>query len=170
MLFLSAQQRDVIAARPGLSHALAHLSLPAWVPQRVVARALGHSPEGVERALTHLGGRPYCWATEFENVHALWRYDEPPLVVDGAQHECSEAYFHSQKPQPFDAEEWAGRRDDVMRTALRAKLRADPGLATLLRTTRGVPLLALKQDMYWGKNITNPSEGRAMLGHRLGRC
>ena len=38
----------------------------SWVPQRVVAKALGFSPAGMRHAIASIGG-PYVWGTEFEN-------------------------------------------------------------------------------------------------------
>ena len=158
MLYLSACQSAVVARQ---LPSLRSVALPAWVPQRLVARDLGFSPQGVEAALSATG-RPYCWATEFENVHSLWVYDEPRLLIDGAMYGCSEQYYHSQKPRPFDAGEWGGRKDAVMMKALRAKLLADPSLETLLRATKDHPLLAIKPDTYWGFDA-RLAEGRNRL-------
>ena len=95
-------------------------------------------------------GRPYLWATEFENVHSLWRYSEPVIVVDGVHAPCSEAYYHSQKPNPFDEAVWDARREAVMEAAVRAKFAADPSLEQLLRATGDHPLLSIKGDQVWG--------------------
>ena len=62
---------------------LARKSLPCWVPAREVGAALGFDSSGVDRALQSLGGKPYLWATEFENVHSLWEYAEPEIEIDG---------------------------------------------------------------------------------------
>ena len=69
VVWLSAAQASVVAAHPGL--AALGLALPCWAPQRLVGRALGHDPGGVDAAVAHLG-RSYAWATEFENVHSFW--------------------------------------------------------------------------------------------------
>ena len=98
-VWLSAAQAPTVAAHPGL--AALELALPCWAPQRLVGRALGHGPGGVDAAVAHLG-QSYAWATEFENVHSFWRYDEPPLTIGGRVYAGSEAYYHAQKPQPFD--------------------------------------------------------------------
>ena len=39
----------------------------------------------------------FVWATEFSNVHSLFSFDEPGIVVDGEQWAGSEAYFQAQK-------------------------------------------------------------------------
>ena len=69
VVWLSAVQALTVAAHPGL--AALELTLPCWAPQRLVGRALGHDPGGVDAAVAHLG-RSYAWATEFENVHSFW--------------------------------------------------------------------------------------------------
>ena len=69
VVWLSAAQAPTVAAHPGL--AALGLALPCWAPQRLVGRALGHGPGGVDAAVAHLG-QSYAWATEFENVHSFW--------------------------------------------------------------------------------------------------
>lgn len=147
LIYLSVQQQRVVETR---FPSLGGYTLPCWVPQRLIAHDMGFGQEGIKRAMEATGGKPYLWCTELENVHSLWRYDEPVLVIDGATHRDSEAFYHAQKPRPFDAAAWDSRRDDVMMRGLRAKLAADPKLTALLRATQGFPLLALKPDRYWG--------------------
>ena len=81
------------------------------------------------------------WATEFENVHSLWHYSEPAIVVDGRRHACSEAFYHAQKPVPYDDAAWCARREGVMEVAVRAKLAADPALVALLPPSLPGPLV-----------------------------
>ena len=159
LIFLSAEQAPVCArlaaaAGPGTAAAaaeLAALQLPCWVSARLIGRVLGYSDEGVTAAVASLGGgESYVWATEFENVHSLWRYDEPQLVIDGMSYTTSEDYYHSQKPDPWDEALWETQREGVMVTAVRAKLDADPSLATFLLATGSRPLLSLKPDEVWG--------------------
>ena len=173
LIFLSAEQAPVCArlaaaAGPGTAAAaaeLAALQLPCWVSARLIGRVLGYSDEGVTAAVASLGGgESYVWATEFENVHSLWRYDEPQLVIDGMPYNgcgdrskrrgggkgTSEEYYHSQKPDPWDGALWKTQREAVMEKAVRAKLDADPSLATLLLATGSRPLLSLKPDEVWG--------------------
>jgi predicted NAD-dependent protein-ADP-ribosyltransferase YbiA (DUF1768 family) len=148
LVYLSAAQVPVCARYPGT--ALARLPLPSWVPQRVVAQALGHSDVGIRGAVASLGGRAYVWATQFENVHSLWKYGEPSIEVGGRRYRCSEEYYHTQKPRPFDDAVWDQQKLLVMERAVRAKLRADPFLEQLLLATRNHPLLSLKSDAVWG--------------------
>eukprot|EP01062_Namystynia_karyoxenos_P052924 TRINITY_DN42639_c0_g1_i1.p1 TRINITY_DN42639_c0_g1~~TRINITY_DN42639_c0_g1_i1.p1 ORF type:complete len:238 (+),score=33.25 TRINITY_DN42639_c0_g1_i1:77-715(+) len=148
-IYLARHQHATVRKHPPL--ACFADRLPGWVPQRCIAAALGHGPGGMQRAMESLGGRPYVWATEFENVHSLWRYREPQLVIGGVRYGCSEEYFHAQKPRPFCAELWNARRVEVMRTAVRAKYAADRDtLRPLLLATRGYPLLSVKSDAFWG--------------------
>lgn len=146
VVYLSAEQASVCAQYPEL----ANIELPCWVPQKLVARALGYSDTGITAAVASLGGRNYAWATELENVHTLWRYWEPQIVVDGVQHACSESFYHAQKPHPFSDAVWDQQKEEVMERAVRAKLAADPSLAELLRATGSHPLLSLKSDKVWG--------------------
>mmetsp|Transcript_11159 Transcript_11159/g.16460 ORF Transcript_11159/g.16460 Transcript_11159/m.16460 type:complete len:205 (+) Transcript_11159:61-675(+) len=149
LIWLSALQRAVCQKHAALREYVP--LLPCWVPQRRIAEALGHSSQGIETALESLGGQPYVWATEFENVHTTWRYDEPALHIDGERYPCSEDYFHAQKPKPFDKSLWDGAlRVAVMRKGVRAKFEADTALQDLLRATHPHPLLSLKGDTFWG--------------------
>jgi len=151
MIFLSASQNIVLQQHPPLNEALKGYSLPAWVPHRVVANALGYGQAGIKNAIGSLNGLPYVWATEFENVHDLWYYDEPTFVMDGHKYQGSEHFYHSQKPVPFDAKVWNRERDSAMEKAIRAKLHAaGPFLRLLMQATRGHPLLSVKNDEYWG--------------------
>lgn len=152
IIYLSALQADVVA---GFS-CLAGITLPAWVSHRQIAQAMGFSDECIGRALAMTGGAPYLWATEFENVHSVWRYHEPELVVGGVTYRDSEDYYHQQKPRPFNAQAWERAKDGVMRVAIRAKLEADPILRPLLCATKGFPLLSIKPDAYWG---VDPRDG-----------
>lgn len=34
------------------------------------------------------------------NVHSMWHYNEPGIVIDGQQYSFLEAYYHLQKPKP----------------------------------------------------------------------
>ena len=97
-----------------------------------------------------MDGQPYVWSTEFENVHSLWRYREPSLHINGSSYPCSEDFYHAQKPIPFNASEWDTQKVAVMRKAVHAKLAADPSLVPLLLATGSHPLLALKNDTFWG--------------------
>eukprot|EP01045_Picozoa_sp_COSAG04_P003004 COSAG04_NODE_118_length_25039_cov_11.342783_3_plen_205_part_00 len=134
LVFLSAEQAETCARH----EALRDLRLPCWAPQRRVGAALGHGPEGMEAAVASLGAN-YVWATELENVHCFWEWTEPAISVGGKRYGCSEAYYQSQKPQPFSDAVWDGQKERAMETAVRAKLEAAPQLADLLRA-RGLLL------------------------------
>ncbi len=161
LIYLSAAQESVLKNRfPGL--ALRYPNLPAWVPQRLIAQALGHSQKGIRKARASLDGMPYLWATEFENVHDLWKYDEPELTIDGETYKDSETYYQMQKPEdgPGVWEAWQLVKDDVMRKGIRAKFALDPTLRELLRVTGEHPLLAIKPDEYWGFDAKNGGRNR----------
>jgi len=151
--YLSAAQRSICEQKSALAVYAPHL--PGWVPHRQVANALGHKHDGIDAALRKLGGRPYVWGTEFENVHSLWSFTEPHLTIDGQTYHCSEDYFHKKKPSPFDKRVWdgdgpgLGRRDKVMEQAVRLKF-ADPVLRELLIASYPHQLLSIKGDRYWG--------------------
>ena len=150
-LFLSAEQASRCAEHP-YSAVLAPYAphLPGWVPQRKIAEALGYTTDGMQKARASLGGQPYVWATEFENVHSFWRFAEPTLRIDGVVYSCSEEYYHAQKPVPFDKAAWDAQRVDVMRLALRAKVSASEEVRQLLLATGDHPLLSIKPDRFWG--------------------
>jgi predicted NAD-dependent protein-ADP-ribosyltransferase YbiA (DUF1768 family) len=160
MVYLSAKQSAIVARLPALQPTIKRAGgLPCWVSATVVGEALGHGPEGVARAVQHLG-RPYLWATEFENVHSLWRYREPEITVDNVKYPCSETYYHSCKPQPFSADAWDKVKSEVMEVAVRAKLAADPSLGALLLATDPHPLLSIKNDTVWGFHSERGGENR----------
>jgi len=101
MLYLSKRQRNVIV-RSSLSALRSYADhLPGWIPAYIVAGALGFDAKGIDRAVKHLQGRPYVWATEFENVHTTWKFSEPEITVQGTTYSCTESFYHAQKPVPF---------------------------------------------------------------------
>jgi len=165
--FLSERQQNICKSKKELSLYSAHL--PGWVPHRRVADALGHSHAGIEAALARLG-RPYVWASEFENVHTFWNYRERGFTVSGRVYKDSEDFFHKQKPNPFNKELWDGaspgfgRRDEVMLTAVRKKFE-DLELKALLLSTHNHPLLSIKGDAYWG--MLPSGRGENMLAKLL---
>ena len=97
-VWLSSAQGEVCAKY----HELRHLALPGWVRQRLVAGALEHGTAGIDRALESTQGEAWVWATEFENVHDVWRFAEPRLAIDGREYRDSEAYYQAHKPAGDD--------------------------------------------------------------------
>ena len=156
LIYLSTAQEKYTQHLPTISA----FPLPAWVPQQLLAKEMGFDTQGIETALRKTGGMPYLWATEFENVHTMWDYNEPELTIGDVTYHDSEHYYHAQKPEPFDESQWASRKDDVMRVALRAKLDADPALRALLAATKGHPLLSIKPDDYWGVHESKGGRNR----------
>lgn len=170
-VYLSAAQNDVVVDYENLRELAGQL--PLWVPQRRVAAALGHPPEGVNHALQRTNGVGYLWATEFENVHQTWRYTEPSIEVDGETYDCVESYYHARKspfisthPYEFDHAGWEQVKVNVMRCGLEQKLANDENVAALLRSTGKHPLLALKSDPFWGVH-PRTGDGENMLAKLL---
>ena len=145
-VWLSAAQGPVCARYLELKD----LALPGWVRLSLVAGALEHGTAGIEKALEFTEGEPWVWATEFENVHGLWKFAEPRLTIGGKEYKDSETYFHAQKPVPFDAQAWDAQRVGVMRTALAAKFAASGEARALLVASHPHRLLAIKPDRFWG--------------------
>eukprot|EP01036_Dinobryon_divergens_P034504 gene34504-44590_t len=119
-IYLSEAQRSICAVIPKLSGLVDHL--PGWVPARLVADALGYGQSGIDLTYGPLRKR-------YSNA---------------------EAFYHAQKPFPFDAGLWHPRRVDVMRQAVRAKLAASDHVRELLMATHPHALLAIKEDRVWG--------------------
>lgn len=150
--FLSVAQRALCERTPGLAHIAAEL--PCWLPHVTVSSALGFDRAAIDAAVAHVGA--YAWATEFENVHSKFAYDEPGFEFRGRVWAGSEQLFQAQKTgAPESAEfrdaspafamltpeeaftrgqrvalraDWEAAKDDSMRTAVRAKFLA-PGIA-----------------------------------------
>jgi len=55
--------------------------LPGWVAAYIAAGALGFDAKVIDRTVEDLQGRPYVWATEFENVHTTWEFSESEISV-----------------------------------------------------------------------------------------
>ena len=55
--------------------------------------------------------------------------------MEPRRYHCSEDFYQQQKPRPFDDAVWDRKKISVMDRVVRAKLRADPSLARLLRVT-----------------------------------
>jgi len=156
-IYLSVRQRRVCESH-GLKRFVEHL--PGWLPHRLVAAALGFGDRGIVNAIQHIGGASYVWATEFENVHTLWNFSEPEIVVDGRRYSGSEAYYQAMKPMPFDDAKWRSMRVDVMRTAVRAKFSAAADIRALLMTTHPHPLVSIKNDNFWGFDAERGGENK----------
>ena len=134
----------------------------------------------------------FVWATQFSNVHSLFSFDEPRIVVDGEEWAGSEAYFQAQKSlgisdhetvkrlmqnaDPMEAfvigrrysrrSDWFDVNVDVMRKAVHAKFTQNQALKELLLSTGDHPLVQIKPgDWFWGTGPDN--NGKNMLGELL---
>ena len=167
-------------------------TLGEWCPQRVVSR--GFFGAGGVATIRDCEGHYgiFVWATEFSNVHSLFSFDEPRIVVDGEEWSCSEAYFQAQKSlgtsdyetvkelmrnaDPMEAygigrrhkrrPDWFDVNVDVMRKAVYAKFTQNQELKELLLSTGDHPLVQVKPgDWFWGTGPDN--NGKNMLGELL---
>jgi len=159
LVYLSVAQKETIYRS---CPSIRNWCLPTWAPQSLIAKDLGFHREGVRKGLEHTSGTPYVWATEFENVHMFWTFEEPEIeVADNDQvWKNVEHWYQSCKPQPFDNEQWKLRRDEVMMQGLRGKLNASPEVRKLLLDTGHHPLVSLKNDKYWGVHPTKGGKNR----------
>ena len=170
MIYLSREQEPVImdnAKMHGVCDFLddrevCDTNLPAWVPAKVIADSLGFGTNGIIKATAWAAGTPYVWATEFENVHDLWKFTEPCIAVGDTVYASAEAYYQAQKPEPFDADEWSKVKVEFMYAALRAKIVAAPEVKELLLSTKNHPLVSIKGDAFWG--VHPEKGGQNMLG------
>jgi len=153
ILYFSKRQRNVIV-RCGLSALGSYADhLPGWIPAYIVAGAPGFNAKGIDRAVEDLQGRPYVWATEFENVHTTWEFSESEITVQGTTYSCMESFYHAQKPVPFDQSEWLTCHVAAMRVGLRQKFlysEQSKDLLDLLMYSHPYPLRSLKRDCLWG--------------------
>ena len=165
MIYLSREQMKVLDDNDKLrgvrdfidgNNDVCEDGLPAWVPAEVIANALGYGMDGVTKATAWAAGTPYVWLTEFENVHELWKFTEPVIAVGDTVYASSEAYYQSQKPEPFDADEWNKVKVEHMFKAIRAKVVAAPEVKELLLSTKNHPLVSIKGDAFWG---VHPAKG-----------
>jgi predicted NAD-dependent protein-ADP-ribosyltransferase YbiA (DUF1768 family) len=148
-IYLSTAQADICSRNPLLSH----LVLPGWVKLRLVADALGHGQAGITNALHSTGQLPWLWATEFENVHTTWRFDEPAITIYDVPYPNSERYYKSQQNpvhSAANAAAWELVKVDVMKRAIAAKFEKSPEAKRLLISTHPFPLLSIKDDTFWG--------------------
>ena len=154
-VYLSTLQRDPLMR---IKHAKEFVNtvagfLPCWVPHRTLAAAMQISPDAIERAEQSFGF--YVWATEFENVHSMWVFQEPTLTIDGTNYNDSEHYYHSQKPVPWDVATWEAMKVDVMTKAVWEKVLRSEDVRLLLLSTGGHPLVSIKKDYFWGFHPSN---------------
>lgn len=148
-IYLSTAQTDICSRNPLLSH----LVLPGWVKLRLVADALGYRQTGIDKALSCTGQLPWLWATEFENVHTTWNFNEPTVEIGGVSYPNCERYYQSQQNpvhSAANAAAWELVKVDVMKRAIRAKFEASPEAKRLLISTHPFPLLSIKDDSFWG--------------------
>ncbi len=137
----------------------------------------------------------FVWATEFSNMHSVFKYKEKPIVVGGVTYSNSENYFQSCKfigspdanyvnslirgADPAKSYtigrkytnirgDWKHVRENVMFEALTAKFAADENARNILLQTGDLKLVQLKpNDAYWG---TGPDGcGNNKLGNLVTR-
>lgn len=181
--YLSEQQRSTMLGIDGLK-AYAD-ELPCWLPHRIVANALGHGTAAIDAAEKALGG-PYVWATEFDNAHTLWMFDEPGFLVDGIFYKATENYLQAQKQLDLDEEakrriaemdpheaytaghklilrdDWEEVKYEIMKTGHRAKYEQNEWLRGFLLSTGDYPLAVIGAESEW--KIGLDGQGQNKLG------
>jgi predicted NAD-dependent protein-ADP-ribosyltransferase YbiA (DUF1768 family) len=138
---------------------LSHLVLPGWVKSRLIADALKHGQGGINLTMVVQGHKPWVWATEFENVHTVWKFNEPQITIDGKLYTDAETYYQSQKENEFSAvaaARWDAKKESLMKKAVWAKFEASREARELLISTHPYPLLSIKKDSFFG---FDPLEG-----------
>lgn len=167
-------------------------TLDGWCRQRVVSRGFfgGGGVATIRACEEHYG--MFVWATEFSNVHSLFSFTEPNIVVDGEKWSGSEAYYQAMKSNglphhemvkelmikatPSDAyaignhypkrKDWFQVSVDVMAKAVHAKFSQNEDIKNLLLSTGSHPLVQVKRgDRFWGTGPDN--NGKNMLGKLL---
>ena len=164
-IYLSAAQGGVCSNLPALSH----LVLPGWVKLSLVSDALVFGQTGINLALRHTQGVPWLWATEFENVHSTWRFEEPRITIYGQGYPDCEAYYKAEQAKlPISDENqvrWDTMKVEVMTRAVTAKFQKSAEARQLLISTHPFPLLSIKPDAFWGFDPV--SGGQNMLAQIL---
>jgi predicted NAD-dependent protein-ADP-ribosyltransferase YbiA (DUF1768 family) len=149
MIYLSGAQYTVVNKFARGSFRKYANMLPLWIPAKEVGEMLGLDTSAVDRAQAYLNNRPYMWATEFENVHSTWNFEEPQIQApNGVTYPSSEEYYHCVK-----ANESPHNYHHVMFGALWLKFvhsKKSVELLTLLINTWPHPLLSIKEDEIWG--------------------
>ena len=94
------------------------------------------------------------WATEFENCHSTWNYNERPIRVGKHEYDNSESYYQAHKPHDTDMSKSAQtQRMTIMRNGVWQKFTNTENsdvLLNLLVSTYPHNLVAVKRDVYWG--------------------
>ena len=101
--YVSATPKGEHAKAKALRELLQGKKLPCWLPHREVANALGETHNAIAAAEQTCGG-PYCWASEFENFHSTWPFQEPGFKAHGVKFAGSEQFFQVHKHK--DAAQW----------------------------------------------------------------
>ena len=189
LYYLNKHAAQIIESK-GWSDLKGH-SLPGWVSHREIATATGHNHRAIEAAEKAVGGR-YRWATEFENVHTVWRFPEKGFEYAGIHWNGSEQLFQCLKwgsqfekhknefcalstmdsyalgrtAEIENVEEWNREgRIRAMQLALSLKFGADQQLRDLLLSTGDDALVSIKGDVFWG--IGFDGTGQNKLGELL---
>lgn len=137
-----------------LSHFIPYL--PCWIPQRIISAELGYGWRGINNALDYIAPiNSYVWATEFENIHPYWKFDEPSFTENDVLYNNSKEYYEKNKSQYLKVD------DETMYKALYNKFTGSNEQQKLLRdlllSTYPHQLLSMAEDSYW--SITNQGCG-----------
>ena len=141
------------------------------------------SPQNKELTVEHEASIQIDGQT-FRSVEHYYQWSKAKLFGDAEAMEkiqktasTKSAKTIGRKVKDFKEDEWSAKRDDIMRTALRAKFTQHPDLLKILRDTGTQPLAeADPRSKYWGigtsadtSKATDPAKwpGKNMLGKML---
>lgn len=153
-----------------------------WILHKAVSAANGYGIARIEEIESHIGF--FVWAPPFENVHTVWSFPEPGFTAKGQRWRGPENFYQFAKMRSdkqtdklrrevasmteskvyewgstlrkdyfVGRQSWEEQREKVMKKAVQHKFE-HPNLMRLLRSTRGLPLVSVK-DGYWGYGGSN---------------
>ena len=130
---------------------LKNLTLPGWVRQDLIGEALGYNQKSLWNVWQRKGS--WVWATEFENSHATWYFEEP-RVGDGK----GNSYQNAQAYYNFLTKDWHWLDDnqiriDAMKKAVTAKFQVSKPARDVLIASYPHPLLCINSDTFWGYDV-----------------
>jgi len=162
--WLSTRQRTVIQEKNLTVLKKYTDKLPCWVPASEIAIAFNFSQDGIMKALTHLQGKPFVWATEFEIRRASWIFDEQAVVINGRSYLSTQHYFEHQQVnciKTHGQRYWDSCKELIMKQALEARFK-NLYLKELLIATHPHELFCIKEDTFFGWSPVNG--GQNILG------
>ena len=155
-----------------------------WIMHSVVVQATGHPMTDFNSAVAKYGGN-WCWAPEFSNMHTTFTVQECGLCFRGVtfvhgpeglyqlfklkehlrdamiqavalqtDYEAWEWGNSIPQSEYISDEAWNSRKRSVMKQVLKLKFKC-PVVRSVLEMTKGVQLVQLKNDSFWGHPGSN---------------